>query len=272
LLCRKQSGVRTETFATPGPLTLTIGIPAGDITLETADEPETHVELDASDEEALAHATIELRQRGDRFGVVVEAPKKSRLPFWRNGEYRLYIRAPHGADVDVRTSSADVEARGRYGSVDLNSGSGDARFDEIDGDLQVNSASGDLRLARVGGDATVNSASGDIEVGTLEGRGKIRAASGDVSVDVARSSLTVQSASGDQDVGSISSGKVTLQSASGDIEVGVAKGASLWIDAKSMSGETASELELEGTPPETGVADVDLRAASMSGDITVKRA
>jgi DUF4097 and DUF4098 domain-containing protein YvlB len=264
--------VRTETFATPGPVTLTVGIPSGDISLETADEPETHVELDASDEEALAQATIELRRRGDRYEVVVEAPKKFRLLSLRSEEYRLSVRAPHGADFDMSTASADVEARGRYGSVDLNSASGDASFDEVEGDAQINTASGDLRLTRIGGDATVNSASGDVEVGTLEGRGKIRSASGDVSVDVARSSLTVQSASGDQEVGSIASGQVTLQSASGDIEVGLAKGASLWIDAKSMSGETTSELELEGAPPDEGEADVDLRAASMSGDITVKRA
>lgn len=264
--------MRVETFPTPGPVTLTIGIPAGDIRLETSDEPETHVELDASDDEALDEAVIELRRRADRVEVVVEAPKRFRLLAWRSGEYRLYIRAPHGVDVEISTSSADVEARGRYGAVELNTASGDARLDDVEGDAQINTASGDLRLHRVGGSATVNSASGDVEIETLEGRGKIRSASGDVSVDAASSSLTVQTASGDQEVGSIASGQVTLQSASGDIEVGVAKGASLWIDAKSMSGQTTSELELEGAPPVEGAADVDVRAASMSGDITVKRA
>jgi hypothetical protein len=263
--------VRAETFPTPGPVTLTLGIPAGDITLETSDEPETHVELDSSDEEALSAATIELRRRGDRFEVVVEAPKKFRFLSWGK-EYRLSVRAPHGAGVDVSTSSADVEARGRYDSVEVNTASGDTRFDDVDGDVRINSASGDLRLNRVGGDATVNTASGDVEVRSIEGRGKIRSASGDVSVDVANSSLTIQTASGDQEVGSVVTGQVTLQSASGDIEVGVAKGVSLWIDAKSMSGETTSELELEGAPAGDGEADVDLRAASMSGDITVKRA
>jgi hypothetical protein len=263
--------VRAETFATPGPVTLTIGIPTGDITLETHDASETHVELDSNDDEALAQATIELRERGDRFEVVVEAPKKFRLLSWGD-EYRLLIRAPHGADVELSTSSADVEAGGRYGSVEVNTASGDARFDDVEGEARINTASGDVRVRRIGGEAAVNSASGDVEVETLEGRGKIRSASGDVTVDVAHSTLTVQSASGDQEVGSIASGQVTLQSASGDIEVGVAKGASLWIDAKSMSGETRSELELEGEPPDTGAADVDLRAASMSGDITVRRA
>jgi DUF4097 and DUF4098 domain-containing protein YvlB len=264
--------VRVETFSTPGPVTLTVNIPAGEINLETSDEPETHVELDARDEEALEQCTIELRRRGDGHELIVEAPKKFRLLGGGNGDYRLNIRAPHGADVDISTSSADVEARGRFGTVELNTASGDARFDEVDGEARINAASGDIRLRDVNGDATVNSASGDVELGTLAGRGKIRSASGDVEIIEAKSNLSVQTASGDQEIGSIKSGQVTLQSASGDIEVGVAQGATLWIDAKSMSGDTTSDLELEGDPPAEGGAAVELRATSMSGDIHIRRA
>jgi DUF4097 and DUF4098 domain-containing protein YvlB len=264
--------VRTETFATTGPVHLKLNIPAGEIEIETHDEPETRVELDARDEEALAAATIEERERAGGHEIIVEAPKKFRLLGWGNGEYRLRVRAPHGAHVECSTSSADVEGRGRFGDLELNSASGDARFDDIAGHARVNVASGDLRFTRVEGDFTVNSASGDVELGSLEGRGKIRSASGDVSVRVANSSLSIQTASGDQEVGSIVAGQVTLQSASGDIQVGVAKGAGLWIDAKSMSGETTSDLELEGQPPDEEGASVELRATSMSGDIHVSHA
>lgn len=264
--------MRTETFATRGTVRLKLNIPSGEIEIETHDEPETRVELDARDEEALAAATIEERQRADGHEIVVEAPKKFRLLGSGNGEYRLRVRAPHGADVECSTSSADVEGRGRFGHLEVNSASGDARFDDVGGDARVNVASGDLRVERVGGDATMNSASGDVELGSLEGRGKIRSASGDVSVRVANSSLSVQTASGDQEVGSIVEGQVTLQSASGDIQVGVAKGVSLWIDAKSMSGETTSELELQGQPSDDEGASVELRATSMSGDIYVRHA
>jgi hypothetical protein len=265
--------VRAETFATPGPVRLDVSIPAGEIRLETSDEPETHVELDAGDEEALAEATIELRRRGGGHEVVVQAPKRFSFMPWRNGvDYRLRISAPHGADVELSTASADLEGIGRFGSVEVNSASGDARFEDAEGEARINVASGDVRIGHLGGDANVNSASGDIELGTLGGKGKIRSASGDISVDEAKSSLSIQTASGDQEIGSIVSGQVTLQSASGDIQVGVAKGAALWIDAKSMSGETTSELEVEGEPPTNGDAQVELRATSMSGDIAVRRA
>lgn len=265
--------MRAETFSTPGPVTLTVNIPAGDIRLETGDEPETLVELDARDEDALAEATIELRRRGDGHEVIVEAPKRFNILRLRNGvDYRLRIRAPHGADLDASTASADIEGIGRFGSVEVDSASGDARFESADGEARINVASGDVRFGRLAGDATVNSASGDVEFGSLGGRGKIRSASGDVSVDEAKSSLTVQTASGDQEIGSIVSGQVTLQSASGDITIGVAKGTALWIDAKSMSGDTTSELEVEGEPPAEGDAKVELRATSMSGDIDIRRA
>jgi hypothetical protein len=263
--------VRVETFPTPGPVLLTVRIPAGEIRLETADEPETHVELDG-DEDALAETRIELRRRGDGHEVVVETERRFRLFGWRDGDYRLLIRAPHGADIDLETGSADVDGVGRFGSVELQVASGEVEFEEIAGGAEISIASGDVRVESVGGEATIESASGDVELGSLEGRGKIRSASGDVSVEEAASSIAVQTASGDQEIGSIAAGQVTLQSASGNIAVGVARGATLWIDAKSMSGETTSELEIGEQPPEEGAAKVELRATSMSGDISIRRA
>ena len=82
----------------------------------------------------------------------------------------------------------------------------------------------------------------------------------------------MQTASGDQEVGSVSEGQITLQSASGDIEVGVKKGSKLFIDARSMSGETSSDLEVGEAPPEGEGPLVELRATAMSGDIRIRRA
>lgn len=124
---------------------------------------------------------------------------------------------------------------------------------------------------RVDGPLTVNTASGDLEVGTLQGDGKVRAASGDVSIDEADSSLKVQTASGDVEVESVREGDVVLQTASGDIEVGIKQGSKLWIDAKSMSGETSSELEIGDAPTDGEGPTVEVRATAMSGDIRVKR-
>jgi hypothetical protein len=65
---------------------------------------------------------------------------------------------------------------------------------------------------------------------------------------------------------------VTLKSASGDLKVGIREGSTLWVDARSRSGEVTSELPVSELPPDGDGPTVELRANTMSGDITVARA
>ena len=116
-----------------------------------------------------------------------------------------------------------------------------------------------------------NTASGDLEVGRLQGEGKVRAAWRHLDRR-GRRSLKVQTASGDVEIESVREGDVVLQTASGDIEVGIKQGSKLWIDAKSMSGETSSELEIGDALADGEGPLVEVRATAMSGDIRVKRA
>ena len=66
--------------------------------------------------------------------------------------------------------------------------------------------------------------------------------------------------------------KYALRSASGDIRVGIKEGSRLFVDARSRSGDVASELPVSDTPPEGDAPLVELRANTMSGDITIHRA
>jgi hypothetical protein len=83
----------------------------------------------------------------------------------------------------------------------------------------------------------------------------------------------VRTASGDQVVRSVAEGPVDLTSASGDIRLGIKQGSRLWIDARSMSGDVSSELELgdEVDTDEEGPL-VEAQVTAMSGDIEVVRA
>jgi DUF4097 and DUF4098 domain-containing protein YvlB len=263
--------MRRETFDTPGPLELSVRIPIGEVDLETIAGTETVVEISASPE-IEEKARIELHPKRNGHEVIVAIEKKSGYFRSFREDVRVRISSPPGADVDLSTASADVEARGDYGAAKVNTASGDVRFEHIAGDAQVNSASGDVNLDQIDGALTVNTASGDVEIRRIQGDAKVRAASGDISIEEADSALKVQTASGDVEVESVREGEVTLQTASGDIEVGIRQGSKLWIDAKSMSGETTSELELGDTPTDGEGPQVDVRATAMSGDIRVKRA
>jgi hypothetical protein len=268
-----------ESFETPGPVTLDLSIPEGRIEIETVDGTTTEVELDArgnEDEvrETLESTRIEHRETGNGHEVTVDLRDRRRLGFgfWRKVDVRLSVRAPHGAHVRTDTASADVFGRGRYGSLDAKTASGDVDFDDVEGDAHLRAASGDVEVRSIGGDASVNSASGDVELGRVGGETSVKTASGDVTVGDAGGGVNVATASGDQRIEAVREGSVSLQSASGDIEVGIRQGSNVWVDARAMSGDTRSELELGDAPPDDNAPLVELRAASMSGDVTVRRA
>jgi hypothetical protein len=271
--------MRRETFNTPGTLTLDLRVPSGEIAIESVDGEETTVELDATGasdavRELVDNARIEVRQRGDGYEVLVDVPRRRGglgLIFDR-ADFLLRVFAPHGADVQVSTASADVDGRGRFGALRAELASGDLRFAELSGFVDVKSASGDVAVEQIAGGAKVSTASGDMRIGSVEGEATLRSASGDVSVDEANASVTVQTASGDQRLGSVSSGRVTMQSASGDQTVGIRRGSRVRIDVRSMSGDTTSELDIEDAPVLSDGPEVELRATSMSGDVRILRA
>jgi hypothetical protein len=272
--------MRHERYDTPGTVRLDLSVPSGEIDVRTQDGSETTVDLeparpnDAS-REAVESATVQLRDRGGgEHELVVDVPDSRGLGiFSRGAEVRLVVRCPVGAHLTAQGGSADVQAAGRYGSADVRTGSGDIQVAEVDGDVKLKSGSGDVSLERVEGALSAQTASGDLEIGRAGGRASLRAASGDVLVRDAASDLSVQTASGDVRAEAVSAGEVSLQSASGDVYVGVRRGRRLWVDAKSMSGDTTSELEVGDAPVDEEEGPlVELRVATMSGDIHVARA
>lgn len=286
--------MRSETFETPAEVRLDIRLGAGEVRLETAESGQTTVLLeplrdnDAS-AAAVENARVEVRDHGGRHEVVIDVRDRGRGIF-RNAEVLVAVTCPEGASVESKTGSAEVVGRGRFGSVEVETGSGDVEFGEIAGDARVDAASGDVQLGTIGGGARVNTASGDVQLRSVGGAAKINSASGDVIIrdvggelavnsasgDVlvreARGGVSVSTASGDQQIGSVATGRVELKSASGDLKVGIAEGSTIWIDARSRSGEVRSELPVSELPPEGEGPTVELRANTMSGDITVARA
>jgi DUF4097 and DUF4098 domain-containing protein YvlB len=271
--------MRRETFETPGRVTLELRIPAGRIDVETTPGTTTEVELDVRGDsdraaELLEDARIELRETGDGHEVVVAVENRGFSRFWQRADVRLTVRAPDSAHLRASTASADIRGRGRFGSLDAEAASGDIEVDEVAGDATAKTASGDVNIRSIGGSATVNSASGDAELGRIAGPLSVKTASGDARIEDAGSDVDVATASGDLRLDAVTAGKVDVKSASGDMRIGIREGSSLWVDARAMSGELTSELEL-GDEPAEGVGEgphVELRAMSMSGDISVVRA
>jgi DUF4097 and DUF4098 domain-containing protein YvlB len=281
--------MRTESFQTPDPVRLDIRLGAGEVRLEASKTSETTVRLEPlRDNDASVAAVEEARveQRGDEILIDVRERRRG----FRGSEVLVEVRCPEGSSVRGKTGSADVEGHGRFGSADVETGSGDVQFGELSEEAKVNAASGDVQIGSVGGEgrintasgdvqvgsfaaaAKINSASGDVQIGEVGGRLEVNSASGDVAVREASSAVSMNTASGDQAVGSVVQGKVELKSASGELKIGIREGSTLWVDARSRSGEVTSELPVSDLPPEGDAPHVELRANTMSGDITIVRA
>jgi DUF4097 and DUF4098 domain-containing protein YvlB len=254
----------TYGFTTPEPPRLHFGLPAGRIEVETADVVETTVEVEAIRGDI---EDIKVEQHGRE--IVVETRKKF---FGREHEYLVRVRAPFGSHVDANTASAAFQATGRLGELEVNSASGDIQVDDVEREAKIRCASGDVQVGTVGGRVEVNTASGDVQIGSVRAGGTIRSASGDVQIDEAARQTKLNTASGDLQIGSIAEGSIDVKSASGDVRIGVQQGSRLHVDARSLSGETTSEVELGGVELATTGPLVEVKGTTMSGDIRIVRA
>lgn len=281
--------MRSETYHTPGTVVLNLEIPSGEIVLDASDTNDTHVELEAlSKKEAMQELVNESRidqlRRGDGHEIVVEVKPRRGIYFsWGEGpeirhggpDIRLRVTCPRGADLDIRTKSADVRAHGEFGTVDIKTASGDISVEDTGGDVRVKTASGDVHFHDVKGRLDVKSASGDLHADSVAGAASVQLVSGDVLIGDAGDSVTANTVSGDQRLEAVVQGRMELRAISGDISVGIRRGSRLFVDANTVSGSTSSELELGDAPESDAPAEgplVELFAKTVSGDVRIERA
>ena len=277
---------RLEAFAVEGAVDLTVRTPGGSVTVEAADDvAEATVELEPRDDAArtaVEEAVVELRRSGTRAELFVSVEHGFRvggrrgprltISVGKGPKLGVRIRVPSGSSLDVATESADVTATGSYDRADVRSASGDVRLEAVEGEATLKSVSGDVSVERVAGKASVNSVSGDAVIGTIGGPADVHSVSGDVDVREAEASAKVKTISGDVRISSAKEGSFEMQSVSGDLTLGLRSGSRLWVDARSTSGKTKSELDISDAPASEDRPLVELRAKSVSGDITVVRA
>jgi hypothetical protein len=251
-----------------------VRLAAGSIRIDAIETDRTGVELRALDEAArglLDDVRVELREASAGAELLVEVPERRGL-FGRSPQFALRVRCPLDAHISVRTRSAELEARGRLGSLEARTTSGDVEADEVAGDATVHAVSSDVELRRVGGRAEIQTTSGDVSLGRIAGPLRANTVSGDLAVEDALGPVELTTVSGDQRLEAVNGGAVTLQAVSGDIQVGVRRGAHVWMDVRSLSGDTVSELLASEGPPASDAPLVELRVKTVSGDIRIDRA
>ncbi|MFE3448072.1 DUF4097 domain-containing protein [Nonomuraea sp. NPDC059194] len=257
-------------FPTPDPVSVHVDFPAGRLRVTATERDDTHIEVrpaDPASETDVEYAQAVLIEHTDGL-ITIKAPDRPRLR--RTPSLDVTIDLPTRSNLRAITASTDVTATGQLGEVEVNCASGDVTVAHA-GSLGVKSASGDVRSDVIEGDAVINATSGKVRLGTVHGHTSVVTASGDVRIDQAGRDVDSRTASGKLVIKNIRHGKVSAETASGDITIAIATGSVAWLEVSSLSGRVKSELRQSGEPAE-GVDTVEVRARTLSGDISIVRA
>lgn len=266
-------------FETHRPVDLYVEIGSGSVQVHATDTTESQVEIRGRDADRVV-----VEHLGERLSVI--APKHRTGFLSSDAKLDFLITVPTRSELSVRSGSAEVTARGDYGTTHVKSGSGDVvierlldqalvetgsgdvRIEAAESELRVKSGSGDIDVQQSGGAVSVSTGSGDVQIGTSSGPAVIKTGSGDLKVAEARTDVAMTTGSGDLMIGSASSGRFSVKGASGDVRIGVPAGVPVWTDVSTISGQIRSDLAGAGEP-EAGADYVELRAKTVSGDIVL---
>ncbi|MCR1784734.1 DUF4097 domain-containing protein [Nocardioides carbamazepini] len=269
---------RRQVLETPGPVKLHVENGRGRISVRAAEQETTDITLTGA-------RADEVRVTQDGRRVDVRAPKPRGGIFGGGDELHIEVVVPIDSDLDARSGSAVVTAGGRLmtarvksgsGAVTLDqattvvvdTGSGDVTVAEVDGDIRVRTGSGAVDLGRIVRAATVSTGSGDVCLGQALGTVVVKTGSGDLEVGESRADVTSKTGSGDVVVRTARRGRIQVKGASTRVHVGVPAGTPVWTDVTTVTGRVSSTLPPVGQP-EPGTDHVELRATTVSGDISL---
>ena len=137
----------------------------------------------------------------------------------------------------------------------------------------MKSASGDLSVREAGGGVNVQNASGDVDIEIVRGpdQRQLRLGRRDDRRGV-RQRQRQHGRAATRITGRSCAGTVSAHAVSGDVSIAVRRGSKVFLDCNTVSGDTRSELELSGDVPAGDGPLVEVRAKTVSGDISITRA
>ena len=277
-------------FQTPEPITATIDVVLGDVTIAASDRGDTVVEVrpsDASDRNDVKAAELTRVEYANGKLVVKATKPRSWLPRSDGGSVAVTVELPSGSHVRGSGQFADFRCEGPLGdcriktgvgriqldlarALTLKTGIGDVAADRASGHAEVTTASGDVRLGTLEDSAVVKNSNGDTWVGAVAGDLRISAANGSIAVDSAQAGVVAKSSNGDVRLGEAVRGSVVLETRVGDLEVGVPEGTAAWLDVRASAGRVHNTLE-PAEAPDPAAQTVKVRARTTAGNVVIRR-
>jgi hypothetical protein len=258
---------QTRVIDLEGVNTLKVSMIGGQIDIVGRDEPGVRIEV-----HSVTGKDLRVEAEGGR--VEIDHPQlrwdnflKAFRNFGSGGpRAEISVAVPRATALTLGVVSASALVSDLVADARLNTVSGDLIIDGITGDLTVNSVSGDVQARTLVGGLNANSVSGDVAATGELTAVVVDTVSGSILIDAAGAvhRIGLNSVSGDATIrldGSFPANYV-VRSVSGRVQ----------IDGVVHSGKgTARTTNVALTAGELSGAFVDVRANSVSGDITVVR-
>ncbi|MCC4908510.1 DUF4097 family beta strand repeat-containing protein [Microbacterium sp. cx-59] len=246
---------------------LKVGLVGGQIDIVAHDEPGARIEVHS--------VTIkDLRISAEDGKVEIDHPQlrwDNFLEVFRNfgsggPKAEISVAVPRDVALTLGVVSASALVSELHAEARVNTVSGDVLVDGLRGDLVVNAVSGDVQARNIEGAVTANSVSGDVAATGAITRAAIDTVGGAMLVDAS---------------GSLQ--KASLNTVSGETTVRLDRGLPSNYAVRSISGTVLIDGVVQsgrGTGPTTNFTGsigelsgtfADIRANSVSGDITVLR-
>lgn len=200
--------------------------------------------------------------------LMLKIPSNTKV-FVENSSGDIMASGLDGEDIQIHSTSGDVNVRGLSGKIELGSTSGDLEVEDIQGEISLESTSGDIEVEEISGSVSIRSTSGDIDINKFEGELKAKSTSGELTVDDGKGKISLGTTSGSiegryieitDDINlKASSGEISiefvndlealnfdLQSSSGDLDVGnrsgeknmyIKRGDGFWVNSVTSSGD-----------------------------------
>jgi len=279
-------------FDTPEPISVTIELSVGAVTINASDRSDTVVDVRPTDEtdESDVKAADQTRVEYAGGTLLVKSPKARALDFSRKSRsVDVTIEVPTGSHVHGEAAMADFLSTGRLGqckvktaaghiqldqtgALQLSTGAGNVSVDHTVGQAEITTGTGKLHVGVLDGGGAIKNSNGASEIGTVTGQLRIRAANGDISIAHSAAGVDAKTANGSIRVDEAAGGSLVLETAMGNLEVAVRQGTAAWLDVKTGFGRVQQHLnDVEHSPTPTGEA-LEVRARTSFGDITIRPA
>ncbi|GAA4571686.1 DUF4097 family beta strand repeat-containing protein [Micromonospora coerulea] len=278
------------TFDTPGPITASVELTAGELRVVASERPDTVVHVRPADdtENRDVRAAEQTRVEFASGTLTVRGPRQPGLGiFGRVGAVDVLVELPSGSDLEAKLGVGGVRCTGALGGCRLRSGAGDLQVEQaeslslttgmglvtaetVTGDAKLTTGSGKLQVRSVAGPAVLKNGNGETWVGHAGSDLQIRSANGDIAADHAAASMTANTANGNIRVGELVRGSATLRSAAGRIEIGIRPGTAARLDVHTQYGKVHNEMTATDGPVETD-EQAEVRARTAFGDILIRR-